>query len=542
MRRTWIAGALWVAWCAPAGAQDMVFTPEETGPPLTAPDAPPSESLANGLRLYQAERYPESSVQLARVVSGQTSDSPSNVERAQFFLAKALFHQRFFRAALALFDEITARGQPHAYFGASLPWLAQLATQLPDAAGIIELVGRYPDDAVQTLDTAESREVHDHLSFLAGRYAYEHGDFEGALARLSRVRPSSEHFAKARFFEGITHVRMRRARPAIAAFREVLAAAERGDVPDSSRMRALAWLSLGRVYYTAANRVNAETGEREVDAALLTNAVAAFDRVEPSSEYWLDAMFEQSWALFLANQESRAMGNAHAIFSPYFDDAYYPEALVLKAVIFFSACQVDNAEAMVAEFHARYDAVRAELGQTLARFEDNEAFFQFLLAVRDDRAELSSRVRGIVATALSDRSLLRHLEYVRLLDEEEARLERAAPELRDSEVGDRVRQEVLVARAFAIDRAGELARGRFSRLVDELDEHLNQIDTVELEAYRFRRDGLTQQQREDAEAIRERGGLEIEVDEEHQIWPFDGEYWRDEVPYYRQAVTSICTR
>jgi len=37
-------------------------------------------------------------------------------------------------------------------------------------------------------------------------------------------------------------------------------------------------------------------------------------------------------------------------------------------------------------------------------------------------------------------------------------------------------------------------------------------------------------------------GLNVEVDEEHQLWPFNGEYWRDELPFYRQQVTSRCGR
>jgi hypothetical protein len=34
----------------------------------------------------------------------------------------------------------------------------------------------------------------------------------------------------------------------------------------------------------------------------------------------------------------------------------------------------------------------------------------------------------------------------------------------------------------------------------------------------------------------------VEVDGEHQVWPFDGEYWRDELGFYRQQVTSQCGR
>ena len=52
-----------------ARADDMAFDMKETGQPqaTSAPaEGPPSETLANGLRLYQGERYPEASVQFQR--------------------------------------------------------------------------------------------------------------------------------------------------------------------------------------------------------------------------------------------------------------------------------------------------------------------------------------------------------------------------------------------------------------------------------------------------------------------------------------------
>jgi len=339
----------------------------------------------------------------------------------------------------------------------------------------------------------------------------------------------------------VTHVRERHARPAIDAFRSVLEAADSGEVPDATRMRDLAWLSLARVYYTAANRTD-ELGGRSVDATLLANAIEAWDRVDAESEHWLDALFEQSWALFLASEEAQAMGNIHALFSPYFAEAYYPEALILKAVVFFSACQTENAEAMIHQFHERYDPVRVQLTSTLERFPDNEQFYVFLASVVRGDADLPVGIRAPVSSSLSDRTLRGHLEYVRVLDAEAQRLDRAPDPFRASSLGDRIRQEVLVSRSFAIDRAGDLARGRFSRLIEELDELMNQMDTVEIEMYRVRREGLSTEEIDERQRIGEGGGFAVEVDEEHQIWPFDGEYWRDELPFYRQQVTPICTR
>ncbi|MEQ9649164.1 MAG: tetratricopeptide repeat protein, partial [Sandaracinaceae bacterium] len=317
-----------------ASAQDMVFSVEETGqPPAPPAEGPPSEALANALRLYQQERYMEASVQFQRVVEGETQDAPANVQKAQFFLGKALYHLRFYQSALAIFDEITQQGQGHNYFGQTLQWLAQLATQLPEPAGIIEKVGRYGVDELEQFNTAESADLYNQLIYLMGRHKYNQGEFEEAIRLFQGVDRQSDHYVYGRFFEGIAHVRTRRAQPAIQAFRAIIEAIDEGvtGVEDTQRMDDLAWLSLARVYYTAANRTDAETGDRTIDGTLLGNAVVAWNNIGTGSEYWLDALFEESWAFFLADEYSRAMGNIHTLFSPYFEDAYYPEALVHNA-------------------------------------------------------------------------------------------------------------------------------------------------------------------------------------------------------------------
>lgn len=541
----WVMVAMFAGVSAPASAQDMVFDVEDTGQPPPPPaEGPPSEALANALRLYQQERYMEASVQFQRVVEGETQDAPANVQKAQFFLGKALYHLRYYQSALAIFDEITQQGQGHNYFGQTLQWLAQLATQLPEPAGIIEKVGRYGVDQMEQFNTPESSDLYNQLIYLMGRYKYAQGEFEEGIALFQGVDRHSDFYVYARFFEGISHVRTRRAQPAIQAFRSITEAIAEGvsGVEDTQRMGDLAWLSLARVYYTAANRTDAETGERAIDGTLLGNAVVAWNSIGSGSEYWLDALFEESWAFFLADQYSRAMGNIHTLFSPYFDDAYYPEALVLKAVIFFSACQVENAEAMITQFHERYDPVQVELQTALGQFEDNQQFFEFLQRVRAGEANLSPRIRGVVSSALSDRTLLRHVEYVRLLEAEEARLTQSPAEFQNSSLGSRILQDIFVAKSFAIDQTGDLARGRYNRLIDDLNELMNQVDTVELEIATFQRGQLSQEMQEQQTQVARSGGLNVEVDEEHQMWPFDGEYWRDELGFYRQQVTSQCGR
>ena len=75
-------------------------------------------------------------------------------------------------------------------------------------------------------------------------------------------------------------------------------------------------------------------------------------------------------------------------------------------------------------------------------------------------------------TSLSDRQLLRNLEYVRLLDEEEGRFSKAPNSFKDAKVADLVKDSVHDARELAVRNAGNLARGRYQRNLADLNEQL----------------------------------------------------------------------
>ena len=527
---------LWVG--TSANAQDMSFGLEETGQSKApAKLGKPSKQLAAALTAFESRKYEQAAMGFQRVVAGKSKDGRGNRQKAQFMLGQTLYQMGYYQPALTVFDEISEQGPGHLFFGETLEWLGKLASKLPESSGIIEIVGRYGIGALEEFKEKDP-DLYNQLLYLMGRHLYAQANFRQAIDLFQEVDPGSEQYTYAKFFEGISFIRMRKARPAIASFRSILDVVDSGDAKgvDEDRMRNLAWISLARVYYTAANQ------GKDIDGTLLGQSVESWNKVSQSSEYWLDALFESSWAFFLADEYSRSLGNVHTLFSPYFEDSFYPEALVLKAVTFFVNCQVDNADATVAQFHHRYDPVKAELDAVLAKHQDNADFFEFLKNVRAAQADLSPRVRPIVATALSDRTVLQHLEYVSILDEEEERLSKSSGEFQGSPVGAKILEDVSLAKAFAIDEAGDIARGRYKRLIRELRDLNNQVDTVELEIATFRRGQIDQELQQQMSLAKQSKGGNVQVDDEHQLWPFNGEYWRDELGFYRQQVTNLCTR
>ncbi|MGA3122254.1 MAG: hypothetical protein ABSF69_15945 [Polyangiaceae bacterium] len=506
-----------------------------------------SDVAAQAKKLYETEKYWEAAQSFYRVSIGETGDDEGNKQIAQFGLAKSLYKLRLYQAAYSIFSEI-ADNPNHLKYGETLLWVAKLATDLPEPADIIERVGKYSEEHVAKFNNDEQRELYWQLNYLLGRYRYRNGKYPDALGLFDKVNRKSKYYVQAQFFAGITNVQMRRSSPAVQSFERILGAIEEGDVPseDEARFRDLAYLSMARTFYSASIKVDENTNQPTVDQTRLSAAVKYWNKVDVASEYWLDALFEESWAYFMAGDYSHALGNIHTIQAPYFPHAYYPEADVLKAVIYFSNCQYDDALTIVARFRGQFQPIREELTKTLNRFKkgsnQEEAFYKFLRDVRDDRAQLDPKVAPVVKTALSDRQLLRNLEYVRLLDEEESRFKKAPSAFKQAKVGDLVQDSIHDARALAVRNTGELAMGRYQRNLDDLNEQLRNGQKILIDITAAQRNQLDQLMQNALTTAEESKANIVKPDEEHVIWPFNGEYWRDELGFYRQTITSKCTR
>lgn len=554
MRKLWRAMwlALIVLMCASvasAQGKKQIDLDEEEEEEEEADEGPVTagqmtEEAAQAKRLFDSERWSEAALLLKRVTDGDTGDDDGNKQIAQYHLAIALYRLQFFQASYDHFRLIADKPN-HLKFKETLLWLAKLATQLPEPADIIGSVGKYSKDQIERFDNPQQKELYWQLNYMLGRYKYRQREFEAAIGLFENVDRDSPYYVKAQFFTGVSYVQLRKSVPAVTAFKTIIDAVDDGieGVEDESRMRDLAHLSMARTFYSASIRLDQGSTPR-IDEKRLSAAVKYWNLVDVASEYWLDALFEQSWAYFMAGDYPHALGNIHTIQSPYFPNAFYPEADIVRAVIYFTTCQYDDATSLVAKFQKRYEPIAKELAGVLKRFEgegSEEKFFDFLISVQDGTATLSDQVQPIVENALSDRQLLRNIEYVKVLDQEIKRFGQSPQSFQNSPVGADVEDNVKVATVDAKRRAGILARARYKRNLDELNEHIRNSQKIIVD--------ITNAQRKELDETIIKGDFteedayefgRVTPDEEHVVWPFDGEYWRDELGFYRQVVTSGC--
>jgi tetratricopeptide (TPR) repeat protein len=503
-----------------------------------------TELGAQAKRLFNDGKYAEAAVLLDRVSKGEAGDSQENRDEARFNLAKALYYVKLYQHSYAIFSEI-AENRQHPKYQETLLWLAKLATDLPEPADIVERVGKYDDSAIERFNNADQQDLYWELNYLMGRYKYRNRLWDEALQLFAKVDRRSKYYVQSQFFSGISFVQQRKSVPAVQAFQRIVGAVEEGQGgDDGTRLKDLAYLSMARTYYSASVRVDDVTNAPTVDSSKLSAAVKYWNLVDDDSEYWLDALFEESWAYYMAGDYSHALGNVHTIEAPYFPKSYFPEGQVLKAVIYFSNCQFDDAQAISAKIQAKYKPIYDELAGLVAKYPEgtDDALVKFLVDVRAGTANVSSHVKPVVELALGDRQLLRFLEYVKMLDEETTRLGEMPVELRKSGLGSDIKDNVELARTLAVQGATKLTRERFQRNLDELAEQLRNTDKIVIDVLAAQRNQL-EQALVDAQVSETESQRNIVVaDAEHVVWPFKGEYWRDELGFYRQTITSKCGR
>ena len=509
-------------------SDDLSDNKVKKGGPPPADTKPPSKTLERAVDLYKKEQYFSASIELGKVLDGSTGDEPAKKQLAEFFLGKTLYQLEFYAAALGRFDQIVEQGSGHRYKAATLKWLAALARVLPETSGILDKIGQYdPAD----LEQPELAKVRNELYYLLGRHFYRQGrteDFAQAVTLFQSVGRDSEWFVPAKFYEAVTYVRQLKGKPATDALKEILVIGQEQPKQyrkeDIEQFSELAEITMARIFYTT----------RQYDTS-----IKYYEKINQDSPEWLNSLFEASWAYFMKTRYSKALGNIHTLNAPYFENQYFPESILLKAVMYYFYCQYDRAEEAIAEYDAKYQPLIKDLENILKKHEDNADFYNYVTQILDGKAGLPEDTQRLVVSVLNDKTVAKTLNWVDELDREIGALKKAEKAWQTTNIANQVEQELDLQRSIAESDAGKLARSRITRLRKELKEFGNNGLRVLVEIEE-RRAGKAMLEATGNVAPGKERQEPIVVDDEHFMWKFDGEYWKDELGFYRFKIKSVC--
>ena len=265
-----------------------------------------------------------------------------------------------------------------------------------------------------------------------------------------------------------------------------------------------------------------------------------YERVGRGAPEWLDALFESSWAHFRRAEDEKALGNLLTLHAPFFQERFFPESFILKALIMYENCRYPDARAALAEFQQRYQPLHDGLVQALAAVPTPQAAADLLLrgpvgvqqgvpaAAREEvaRIEQDGDLRGTLVAAVG---------LAQEIDAIDARPE----SFRSSALIGRVAPPARQARMRLLTAAGHKLIARIDAERAALRELLAQSLRLSYEiAGREKELASTP----DAVPYLQGRPKPPEVADDEELWPFQGEYWRDELGSYQYQLARRCKR
>lgn len=502
---------------APPPAAPAAVAPAPAAPAPAATGSGECERMLEfGRTLFKQKKYADAAVKFWQILK-TGSDIETCYKDAEFELALSLYQLNFYQSSYMYLERIADAGPAHPHYAASVRWLLKLHKAVPGDMSPLAKMALYEPDLYP-------KDIASELYFLVGQFYYYEGDLDKSLEMLAQVQQSDEdHYLRAKYLEGVVHVRRNQAKPAVEAFKDVLRYQQKHPgSDDANRFAQMATLSLARIFYTTKQ---------------YATAIRYYDRIEDFSPYWLDSLFEVSWAYFQLDSYGKALGNLHTLVSPYFEEEYFPEAQVLQAVIFYYNCRYDDALEVIDEFIKDYWPLKKELETQLASYSDPNEFYLFLARLSKKDAGFSLRLKRIFNAALSDEKLNRLFGLVVHLNKEIEGLRKLKEYAPAHDMADALVGDVIAYRELVIGEAGELARSRLQRVNRDLKELLAQALKVKFETLNRQKKALVAGE---AEAAAEMAAAEPRVDGEHVRWTFRGAYWKDELDSYIFRIASQC--
>lgn len=370
----------------------------------------------------------------------------------------------------------------------------------------------------KNVGVATDKAIRSQVAYVAAKHNVQNGDFGVALGMLLMVEKKSPLYVDAEALRGVVLANQGRPSDALAPLLTAQALGKKGDKSD--RFLGLVAINVARAYFAAGN---------------YQRAVQYYAKVERGSDYWPDAWFEKAWSHFRAQDMNGALGALMVQDSPFYRDGYWPEADLLRAYSLFLMCKFKDATAEIDAFNERYQPVYASLSSVLGNYDEAAAWKDILALTSGEETIVPT---AVIANFKKDERLLGAVATVAKAEEEIARLSaqaanpfagRAIKTLRSRQ------NEIKMSEAKRIIAKATQARDELKEMLSNLK--ITKLDMMQFETRQLEQAAITGEM---DTATRLGQMRKLRAKPGTRLWPWQGEYWADEVGYYNVVSPPDC--
>jgi len=480
----------------------------------------PKKQLSAALDLVRQGQYQPAAVSLYNL--SRRSEFANDRQQIKYILGLMLMEMKMPQVAAFQFVEVLRMGDSK-YSKQAIEKLSLAADILGD-----ETILNYAVSKVNVDDFPNSEK--DMLYFRMGEIALKTGQSAKAAQLFSKVPPGSPFYNRALFSRGIAYMEGKQLDSALKNYKLLYSLRRKASPIDTNKVAAQ--LGIARVLYQ----------KQDWDAA-----IEAYSLIPRDHPYWHDAFFEQSWAMFRGARFRSAISNFQSLHSTYYEDFYIPESLLLRSIVYLYICKYDEMEKVLNMYDRIYGPISYRIKNFLADYSDLEVFYndieKAIFYRQSDRLPYGGALPYIVHRRIMEEGdTKRSLSYLQKLFDEKARIEQN-PNLRASSLGG-IGVRILNGRIRNTKIAiGEIVRAHLLNMQVELKDFTEQASFIRYEMLNGKKESIKKRiagKNVGSDQIDEKIDRDFFVKNGFEYYPFQGEYWLDEIGNFHYLGKQSC--
>ncbi len=464
--------------------------------------------------------------------------------KAEYYLAQALYELGLSYSASHYYMQIIDAGAAHPYFAKAVEGAVKVAEAMHDETFVPAFLNKRYNKKFYLVPADALAKVH----FIMGRVDYRANHFKEGTGFLSAVPKTSSYYALARYLLGLSYI----PRPeqkwagdpdkALKMFDEVreLQSTDQVVYADLEQVQDLSQVGLARVYYATGKGQFGSDGYQK--SASLYHAIPKYDRAwhpgEPErySPHWEEALFEGAWADFMNDDPGGALGKLQTLHSPALSDSFQPESWVLESIIYFQNCLYDQTRVALDQYDKIYLPMSEAIKPLIEESKDDEFYFNLVHEAQEGKNGLPTSIRLFLEKNEQYKS---YLNYAGQLDGELGIIN-STEGLRSAQMAKDLAEMIGRRRGLLVQSAGKFIKGRLANVAATLTGFEGQAEIVRLETSSSEKD-LLERNDDPASRLGKQELLRPDVpDETYEYWAFQGEWWPDELGYYKYTLKNAC--
>ncbi len=440
----------------------------------------------------------------------------------KYMLGNMLIRLKLYQTAAFQFVDVIRLNHPK-YSKLAITKLAVVADVLGD-----DTILNYAISRVDVNDIpVENRDM---IHYRLGEIRNRNHEFDKAIELFQRISPASSYYYQAQYSKALAELEANHPDQAIATLNKMIEARGHASITDTNKVEAQ--LALGRAYYQK------KSWEESVEA---------YSKVPRDTLMWHDAVFEQSWAMLRAARFRSVLSNFQSLHSAYYEKFYMPESLLLRAIVYLYICKYDEMEKVLDLFETTYGPMRAKVRDFLHNSNDAmSAYSQVNLAymqLKGLEGKPNLQVPYIALKYVLDQGdVKRSIRYLDKLVQEKNRIE-GSSSLRASSVGQYALKIILNRSSNTKMSIGEMARTHLEAMNADLRDLYEQSGFIRYEMINGRKENVKKKMagKDIVEnQIDEKMNRQFYVQNGYEYYPFQGEYWLDEIGNYHYLGKQSC--